>query len=101
VLNETKTEKKGNVEWQQIGQHQKNVVEQVLEQLYTRNIQSVIVEGGVYTAKSFIEASLVDEIRLITTPLLLKKGLATPTFSGLLKEESQIGTDKLQIFEMI
>lgn len=97
VLNETKTAKQAHVEWQTII-FGTNVVIQVLHQLYQRNIQSVIVEGGAHTAKSFIDASLVDEFRLITAPIMLEKGLTTPAFSGLLKFECQLGTDKVQIF---
>lgn len=97
VFNETKTTKQAHIEWQHIKFNQ-NVVEQVLHQLYQRNIQSVIVEGGAHTAKSFIEASLVDEFRLITAPIMLEKGLITPAFSGLLKYECQLADDKVQIF---
>lgn len=43
----------------------------VLEELYRREIQSVLVEGGSEVAGAFIDAKLVDKITLIIAPIII------------------------------
>lgn len=43
----------------------------VLQDLYNREIQSVLVEGGSEVAAAFIESGLVDKITLIYSPLII------------------------------
>jgi diaminohydroxyphosphoribosylaminopyrimidine deaminase/5-amino-6-(5-phosphoribosylamino)uracil reductase len=59
-----------------------HLLEAVCEQLYTRNINSVLVEGGARLLQSFIAAGLWDEARIITnTNLLLHDGVAAPVLN--------------------
>jgi len=44
---------------------------EVLEELYRREIQSVLVEGGSEVAGAFIDAELVDKITLIIAPMII------------------------------
>lgn len=97
IFNANKNFEAGNIHYQKISFSQ-NVVQQILNALFEKNIQSLIVEGGAITAQSFLEAGLVDEIRLITTPHFLRSGKKTPSFSADLKEQFYLGKDLIQIF---
>jgi diaminohydroxyphosphoribosylaminopyrimidine deaminase / 5-amino-6-(5-phosphoribosylamino)uracil reductase len=44
---------------------------EVLEELYRREIQSVLVEGGSEVAGAFIDAHLVDKITFIVAPIII------------------------------
>jgi len=46
----------------------------LISQLYNENIQSLIVEGGATTHKSFIDAGLWDELRIETAPVVIPSG---------------------------
>lgn len=75
----------------------------MLNILYEKNIQSVLVEGGAMLLRSFIDAGLWDEARVITNEkLLIGKGIAAPRLlhcspAGNLK----IDTDKIGIYKPI
>lgn len=51
----------------------------VLDTLYSRKKQSLIVEGGAATLRSFIDANLWDEIRRETSPLCVGDGTPAPS----------------------
>ncbi len=53
----------------------------VLEVLRTRNLQSVLVEGGTAIAGAFIDARLVDKLTLIVAPIVIG-GLVAPSAIG-------------------
>lgn len=55
-----------------------NVPRQILQWLYVQNKQSLIVEGGAFTLKSFIEAGLWDEIRIETSQTTVTDGTLAP-----------------------
>jgi diaminohydroxyphosphoribosylaminopyrimidine deaminase/5-amino-6-(5-phosphoribosylamino)uracil reductase len=46
-------------------------LDDVLQDLYRREIQSVLVEGGSEVAGTFIDANLVDKITFIVTPIIV------------------------------
>lgn len=78
----------------------RNVLQQMLEELCRRNIQSLIVEGGAKLLSSFIRENLWDEARIFTsnTRLGRKNGIASPEISGAVIARKKIGTDSLRIF---
>lgn len=43
----------------------------VLEELYKREIQSVLVEGGTAVAGAFVEARLIDKVTFIYAPMII------------------------------
>tara|TARA_B100001173_G_C15922349_1_gene519125 strand:- start:15 stop:1043 length:1029 start_codon:yes stop_codon:yes gene_type:complete len=74
--------------------------EDILNQLYNRNILSLIVEGGAITINSFIATNLYDEIRVFTADKLLKNGVNSPELPDInLIETSIINNDKLEIYK--
>ncbi|MCI7580301.1 MAG: bifunctional diaminohydroxyphosphoribosylaminopyrimidine deaminase/5-amino-6-(5-phosphoribosylamino)uracil reductase RibD [Prevotella sp.] len=52
---------------------------QLMECLYKRKVQSLIVEGGAYTHRQFIDAGLWDEIRVETAPVNVSRGTVSPS----------------------
>ena len=57
-----------------------NIVPQMLDVLYRNEIQSVIVEGGTRTIKSFISLGLWDEARVFTGNESIAGGVKAPYF---------------------
>ena len=51
---------------------------QLMDDLYQHGIQSLIVEGGLQTHNSFIQAGLWDEIRVETAPFVVGDGTRAP-----------------------
>lgn len=49
-------------------------LEDLLSQLYTLGLRSVLVEGGAFTASSFINYSLVNRLYLFQAPILMGSG---------------------------
>lgn len=50
----------------------------LMDELYQRGIQSLLVEGGTRTLQSFIDAGLWDEMRVEISPTELGYGVAAP-----------------------
>lgn len=55
---------------------------QVLNDLYARKIQSVLVEGGAQILQAFLQAGLWNEIRRCQSPLTLPLGVVAPVIHG-------------------
>ena len=53
-------------------------IDDVLDYLYNKGTQSLIVEGGAATLSSFIQRGLWDEIRVETAPLTVDDGVEAP-----------------------
>ena len=75
----------------------KNVLPQLLDELYKREIQSIIVEGGPTTLQHFINADLWDEARVFTVPILLKSGKRAPVVAGNVIHEEIVQGDRLLV----
>jgi diaminohydroxyphosphoribosylaminopyrimidine deaminase / 5-amino-6-(5-phosphoribosylamino)uracil reductase len=70
-----------------------NEIEQLLQQLVQRGIQSVLVEGGAAILQAFIDSGLWDEIRRCQGPGILGAGIAAPTFRAALIHSEKVGGD--------
>jgi diaminohydroxyphosphoribosylaminopyrimidine deaminase / 5-amino-6-(5-phosphoribosylamino)uracil reductase len=70
----------------------------VLENLYQRNIQSVMVEGGSATINLFLSKGLWDEARVFTAPASFVNGIKAPVIQMKAFEETESGTDKLTLY---
>lgn len=53
-------------------------IDSLLNDLYHRQVQTLIVEGGSTTLQGFIGAGLWDELRIETAPVLVEKGTKAP-----------------------
>ena len=58
-----------------------NLIPQILQWLYEKNIQSLIVEGGKYTLEKFLESGLFDAIQVEVGPYPCHEGVPAPTVS--------------------
>lgn len=96
VFNQKENSATGNRENIQID-FNTGIIPQVLTALHTRNIQSVMVEGGAALLESFISSGYWDEARIFYTPTQLGNGLKAPTLQGKLLEERHLEDDLLRI----
>ena len=79
----------------------KGIEEQLLSELYKRNIQSILVEGGGYILTQFINKGLWDEARVFTANKMLTNGLRAPSLSGSLIEKVALPDFELKVFKSI
>ena len=75
----------------------KNVVEQIANDLYKRQILSVIVEGGAILLKSFIKNNFWDEARVFTSSHKLTDGIAAPLLNQNATTTENVSGDELKI----
>ncbi len=97
VFNEVKTDIEGKIKYIALEDFDRFVPQYILFQLYLQDIQSVIIEGGAKTLKSFMEAGLWDEARIFTGKTVLGRGIKAPYVTGAEFEESLSDADRLQI----
>ncbi len=76
----------------------KDVIKQVLDELYKRKIQSLIVEGGAKLINSFIKQNLWDEVRVIVSPKRFNVGVAAPHFARKPYKTVVIKGDKIYFY---
>jgi diaminohydroxyphosphoribosylaminopyrimidine deaminase/5-amino-6-(5-phosphoribosylamino)uracil reductase len=74
-----------------------NIAEQIIDLLYKHNIQSVIIEGGLQTLQTFIDANLWDEARVFIGKTFLEKGVKAPLMPKTNSEKYKIEEDELTI----
>lgn len=79
----------GNAESCQIN-FNKDVPAQILQELYRRNILSVIVEGGAVTLQHFMDAGLWDEALVFTGPEFFFSGIKAPRIQGICAGQESI-----------
>ncbi len=73
-----------------------NVFSFMLNDLYQRNILSVLIEGGSKLLQHIIDAGLWDESRVFQSPQIFENGIAAPDLSGLeAYQKVSSGEDKL------
>lgn len=79
------TENKNNIIYQVID-FEKNVIGQIISDLYDRKVQSLIVEGGAQLLESFIRSGHWDEAYVETAFLRLGSGIQAPVLNGILED---------------
>lgn len=58
--------------------YKKDVLSQVLTVLYQQGLQSLLVEGGPFLQRQFLQKGIWDEIRVESTPVKLYQGVEAP-----------------------
>ncbi len=97
VFTEKKKENHKNTEFVQIS-FDKEIIKNILNYLYQKNIFSLIVEGGRMTLESFLKENIWDESRIFICNIFLKDGLRAPVIDGRVIKNMHIGEkDKLII----
>lgn len=72
-------------------------IKEILQDLYARSIQSLLVEGGARLLQSFIDKGLWDEARIEEAPFCLGEGVTAPILKNeQLQSEQNIGGNLVQ-----
>ncbi|MDF9800577.1 diaminohydroxyphosphoribosylaminopyrimidine deaminase/5-amino-6-(5-phosphoribosylamino)uracil reductase [Catalinimonas alkaloidigena] len=90
--------------WIQIAEpkNQLDFFSRLLKDLWQRNIQSLIVEGGSRLLHFLIQHNLWDEARVFTSPQSFCKGIPAPVIESQSPDETHfIGNDSLKIYRNI
>lgn len=69
----------------------------ILKDILSRGISSIIIEGGSFTLKSFIENNLWDEARVFVSGEKFKNGIKAPKIK--LRNPQKIGSDQLYLIK--
>ena len=99
ILNLVKNEKVGVNEFILIHDETK-LIEELLQLLYKKGIQSLIVEGGTRLLQSFIDNNFWDETRVIkNTELLLQEGIPSPVLKNNVRfNQEWVGDDVINYY---
>lgn len=74
-------------------------LQEILDDLYGRGIQSLLVEGGAKLLQSFIDAGLWDDARIETAPTCLGQGIAAPLLAEeQLQSQQNYGGHIIQLY---
>jgi diaminohydroxyphosphoribosylaminopyrimidine deaminase/5-amino-6-(5-phosphoribosylamino)uracil reductase len=73
----------------------------MLEELYKRDILSVVVEGGSILLDSFLSQGLWDEAFVYTGNQFFGKGVPAPRISGEVVAVEQLDECKLHVLRMV
>ncbi len=76
----------------------KDVIGQISNELYTRNIQSLIVEGGALLLNNFIDINIWDEARVFISDKTIAKGVSAPVINVNPVSKENISGDELLIY---
>ena len=80
---------------------EEDFLQHLIQDLFKKKIQSVIVEGGSQTLQAFIEMGLWDEARIFVSPQSFQTGVKAPTISGVLENQFKIKNDWLKILQKV
>lgn len=70
----------------------------MMSDLFKRNIQSIIIEGGATTLQQFINNGLWDEARIFISDKEFGKGISAPQFTGNLISKESVFNDTLTVY---
>lgn len=97
IFNHSKDYTTGNLEFVKVPAG-KNFISSLLNKLHQRFVQSIFVEGGALTLKSFIDVDMWDEMRVFTGGLIIEKGIEAPELPPIPTEQLWIDTDLLSVY---
>ncbi|MFM6935771.1 MAG: bifunctional diaminohydroxyphosphoribosylaminopyrimidine deaminase/5-amino-6-(5-phosphoribosylamino)uracil reductase RibD [Flavobacteriales bacterium] len=96
IFNRIKDEKKDNIEWVKI---KETSTKTILEELYKRNISSIMVEGGSRTLQYFIIDNVWDEAYVIVGDVYFQEGVKAPLLNRVPSHSHPFGTDTIYYFK--
>lgn len=98
VFNQIKDEKLDHIHFIKI--EKENALNQIIKHLHTFSIQSIIIEGGSFTLKQFIEHNLWDEAYIFqNNNLKLENGTKAPKFNFEATEELKLRDNSVSIYK--
>ena len=78
---------------------EKDFIKDLVNDLYARNIQSVIVEGGAQTLQLFLEGGWWDEARVFTSRQTFTEGVKAPMMEAIIDKSELVLDDELLIYK--
>ncbi|HIP36614.1 MAG TPA: bifunctional diaminohydroxyphosphoribosylaminopyrimidine deaminase/5-amino-6-(5-phosphoribosylamino)uracil reductase RibD [Crocinitomix sp.] len=96
IVNQKKSEIIENIEYLKVDNFS---LPSILHQLYLKDIQSVIVEGGKTTLQFFIDNNLWDEARVLTGINQILNGVKAPELHAKIIDTYRFGKDNVKIFK--
>lgn len=69
-----------NVTYLQLNDHTQ-YIDEIMQTLYQKNVQSLLVEGGPQTLQLFIDNNVWNEAHIFTAPFNWHEGIKAPTFT--------------------
>jgi diaminohydroxyphosphoribosylaminopyrimidine deaminase/5-amino-6-(5-phosphoribosylamino)uracil reductase len=97
VFNEEKDEQSHSIAYVKVSFD--SLPEAVMQVLFERNIQSVIVEGGKNLLSQFIDRNLWDEARIITSERIFNGGLKAPDIRGRRRTSTTVTGDEIVVLD--
>ncbi len=97
VLNEIKNELQPGLEYYK-ADFSNGLQEEIINLLYQRNIQSLIVEGGHKTIQRFIDKNLWDEAHIYTGKKWFHQGIEAPKLTGKLTHQEKFDDSELFVY---
>jgi diaminohydroxyphosphoribosylaminopyrimidine deaminase/5-amino-6-(5-phosphoribosylamino)uracil reductase len=97
VFTEKEKKSEKNIQYLKIDFKGKEI-EQILDDLYKRNILSLIVEGGKMMLESFIRKNFWDEARVFTGNKLFHKGVFAPQINATVVKNEKLDDSRLQVY---
>lgn len=97
IYNAIKTSVQPNVEYMKLNAD-KSIVEQILTDLWKRNVQSLIVEGGKKTLNAFIESGIWDEAYKYIGDKYFGSGIEAPVMKGHYVQKQEFSDSSLFIY---
>jgi len=74
------------------------LISNILNNLYDKNIQSIIIEGGSITLQQFIDNNLWDEARIFISENNIEEGIKKPNFNFHANQDVKIKNNQLKIY---
>jgi diaminohydroxyphosphoribosylaminopyrimidine deaminase / 5-amino-6-(5-phosphoribosylamino)uracil reductase len=78
---------------------EKDFIKDLINDLYARDIQSVIVEGGAQTLQLFLHGGWWDEARVFTSRQTFTKGVKAPSMEARIDKSELVLGDELLIYK--
>ncbi len=98
IINEKRSYQEKNFEYIRLEFNEK-LLQEIMHELFIRNIQSVIIEGGKMLIDSFLKANLWDEARIITGNKVFRQGVHAPVIRSTAVFTETIRDDQLTIYK--
>lgn len=97
VYNLQKNERLANLEYVKLSEGS-DLLTQILNDLWRRNIQSMIIEGGNTTLQNVIDAGLWDEVHRYVGDVFFQKGVQAPNFKADAVKTESFGSSRLFVY---
>ena len=89
IFTEAKNTNKTNLQYIQIS-FEKDILNEIIQKLYDKNIHSVLVEGGTSLLTSFIDAGLWDEANIEISQAIINDGIKAPSLKDAIIQSEEI-----------